>query len=95
MSLPQIMKAARQAQMQLKSDGHKVAAEAVQRLIFSRTSSQALNRVLHTDLARTRRLLTRAHDAMSRRDPDGISTADWDQLLADMAKELGVKSESL
>lgn len=91
MSLPQIMKAARQAQLQLKSDGHKVAAESVQRLIFSRSSSQTLNRVLHTDLARTRRLLTRALDAMSRRDPDGISTADWDQLLADMAKELGVK----
>lgn len=34
-------------------------------------------------------LLTRAHDAMSRRDPDGISTTDWDQLLQDIAKEIG------
>lgn len=41
-------------------------------------------------LDRLRALLTRAHDAMSRRDPDGISTEAWDQLLADMAKELGV-----
>jgi len=37
-------------------------------------------------------LLRRAHDAMSRREPDGISAADWDALLADMAKELGVES---
>lgn len=37
-----------------------------------------------------RALLRRAHDAMSRRDPDGISTEAWDQLVADMAKELGV-----
>jgi hypothetical protein len=35
-------------------------------------------------------LLRRAHDAMSRREPDGISAADWDALLADMGKELGV-----
>jgi len=37
-------------------------------------------------------ILRRAHDAMSRREPDGISAADWDALLADMAKELGVQS---
>lgn len=35
-------------------------------------------------------LLRRAHDAMSRREPDGISTDDWDQLVADMAKEFGM-----
>jgi hypothetical protein len=33
-------------------------------------------------------LIRRAHDAMSRRDPDGVPEADWDQLLADMAKEV-------
>lgn len=38
---------------------------------------------------RLRALLTRAHDAMSRREPDGISVAEWDQLLADIAKEVG------
>ena len=37
-----------------------------------------------------RALIRRAHDAMSRREPDGISAADWDALLADMAKELGM-----
>jgi len=37
-----------------------------------------------------RALIRRAHDAMSRRDPDGISTEAWDQLVVDMAKELGV-----
>ena len=42
------------------------------------------------DLAHRENLLRRAHDAMSRREPDGISAADWDALLADMAKELGV-----
>ena len=42
------------------------------------------------DLARRENLLRRAHDAMSRRDPEGISTEAWDQLVADMAKELGV-----
>lgn len=52
-------------------------------------AAQALNRVLHADLARVRSLLRRAHDAMSRREPDGISTAAWDQLVADMAKEIG------
>ena len=92
MPLPQIMEAARKAKLQLQSDGHKVEAESVQRLLVSRSSSQSLNRVLHTDLARVRSLLTRAHDAMSRRDPDGISTAEWNQLLADMAKELGVQN---
>ena len=35
-------------------------------------------------------LLRRAYDAMSRREPDGISDTKWDQLVADMAKELGV-----
>ncbi len=35
-----------------------------------------------------RALLRRAHDAMTRREPDGISEADWDRLVADMAKEM-------
>lgn len=39
---------------------------------------------------RLRLLLRRAHDAMSRREPDGVSEAEWDQLVADMAMELGV-----
>jgi hypothetical protein len=39
---------------------------------------------------RLRNLLRRAHDAMSRREPDGISTAAWDQLLQDIAKEIGL-----
>jgi hypothetical protein len=92
MSLPQIMKAARQAQLQLKSDGHNVKAEAVHRLILSRGSLQSLNKVLHTDLARVRALLRRAHDAMTRGDPEGVSEAEldeWDQLVAEIEKEVG------
>jgi len=46
-------------------------------------------RSLRADLARTRALLRRAHDAMSRQEPDGISTAAWDQLLQDIEKEIG------
>lgn len=46
------------------------------------------SRLWHDNRA-LRNLLRRAHDAMSRREPDGISTADWDQLVADMAKEIG------
>ncbi len=88
-NLPQILDAARKAELQLMSDGHKVEAEAVHRLILSRTSSASLNKVLHTDLARLRALLRRAQDAMSRREPDGIPEADWDQLLTDIAKEVG------
>ena len=87
-SLPQIMADARQAKLRLHSVGHILEANAVQRLLVSRSSSGALNKVLQGDLARLRALLGRCHDAMSRREPDGISTADWDQLLADMAKEL-------
>lgn len=34
-------------------------------------------------------LLRRAHDAMSRREPDGITEAEWDQIIADIGKELG------
>lgn len=30
------------------------------------------------------------YGSMSRREPDGISAEAWDQLLADMGKELGV-----
>ncbi len=41
------------------------------------------------DLAHRENLLRRAHDAMSRREPDGISDADWDQLLQDIEKEIG------
>jgi hypothetical protein len=37
-----------------------------------------------------RAILRRAHDAMTRRDPDGFTTEAWDQLVADMAKELGM-----
>lgn len=37
---------------------------------------------------RLRAIIRRAHDAMSRREPDGISTDEWDQLVADMAKEI-------
>jgi len=88
-SYDQIMEAARKAKLQLQCDGHQVEATAVQRLLISRASSKNLNKVLHTDLARVRSLLRRAHDAMSRREPDGISTADWDQLVADMAEEIG------
>ncbi len=84
-----VLRDARTAKLQLQSDGHMVYASAIQRLIISRISSRTLNKVLHTDLARLRMLLRRAHDAMSRRDPDGISTADWDQLLQDIEKEIG------
>lgn len=37
---------------------------------------------------RLRNLLRRAYDTMSRRDSDGIGETKWDQLLADMAKEI-------
>lgn len=47
------------------------------------------NSRLWHDNQRLRALLRRAHDAMSRREPDGISTEAWDQLVADMAKEPG------
>lgn len=89
MSLETILDGARKAKLQLLSDGHKVEAEAIRRLLASRMSSRTLNQVLHTDLARTRAILRRAHDAMSRRDPDGISEADWEAIIADAAKELG------
>ena len=89
MALNQIIDAARRAQLQLKSDGHALEAGSVQRLIVSRASSKALNKVLHTDLARLRDLLARALDAMSRREPDGISDADWDKIIADISAELG------
>jgi hypothetical protein len=39
---------------------------------------------------RLRALIRRAHDAMSRREPDGVSEADWDQLVSDLAKEVGL-----
>ena len=42
------------------------------------------------DLAHRENLIRRAHDAMSRREPDGVPEAEWDQLLADMAKEVGL-----
>ncbi len=41
-------------------------------------------------IARLRDLIRRAHDAMSRREPHGVTEAEWDQLVADMAKELGL-----
>ena len=34
-------------------------------------------------------LLRRCHDAMSRREPDGVPEADWDQMLKDIEKEIG------
>lgn len=34
-------------------------------------------------------LLRRAHDAMTRREPDGISDDEWNQLLQDIEKEIG------
>jgi hypothetical protein len=92
MSLPQIMKAAQQAQLQLKSDGHNVEAEAVRRLSRGIGTLEKLNEVLQADLAHHRALLRRAHDAMTRGDPDGISEAEWaqwDQLVADIEKEIG------
>jgi protein gp37 len=39
-----------------------------------------------------RALLRRAHEAMSRREPDGIPEDAWNQLVADLAKELGEKT---
>lgn len=87
--LDQLLRDSRAAKLQLQSDGHTVYASAVQRLVISRISSASLNKVLHGDLARLRGLLRRAHDAMSRREPDGISGADWDQLLQDIRKEIG------
>lgn len=33
-------------------------------------------------------LIRRAHDAMSRCDPDGVAEAEWNQLLTDLAKEI-------
>ena len=90
MAFSQVMRAAKDAKEKLLSEGHKVEAQAIQRLLVSRSASQTLNGVLHTDLARVRSCLRRAHDAMSRRDPDGISETAWDEIVADMAKELGV-----
>lgn len=87
--LDALIRDARTAKLQLQSDGHVLYASAVQRLVISRISSRTLNKVLHADLARTRALLRRAQDAMSRREPDGISTAAWNQLLQDIEKEIG------
>jgi hypothetical protein len=42
------------------------------------------------DLDHLRALLRRAHDAMSQSASDGVPEADWNQLLADMAKEVGL-----
>jgi hypothetical protein len=39
-------------------------------------------------IANLRALIHRAHDAMSRREPDGVSEADWDRLVADLAMEV-------
>lgn len=35
-------------------------------------------------------LLRRAHDAMSRREPDGVPDAEWDQLVSEIAMEVGL-----
>lgn len=42
------------------------------------------------NLAHRENLIRRAHDAMSRREPDGVTEADWDQLVSDLAKEVGL-----
>lgn len=89
MALPQIMESARKAELQLRSDGHNVEADSVRRLLLSRRSSQTLNSVLNKDLQRTRALLRRSHDAMSRREPDGVPEDDWNALLAEIAGEVG------
>lgn len=47
-------------------------------------------RDLATENTRLRSLVLRAADAMSRREPDGISDADWDQLLGEMRAALGM-----
>lgn len=39
---------------------------------------------------RLRALLRRAHDAMSRREPDGVTEAEWDGLVAEIAREVGL-----
>jgi hypothetical protein len=88
MGLPQIMEAARKAKLQLQADGHNIEAESIQRLLKSRASSTALNKVLHTDLARLRAILRRAHDAMSRQAEDAMLNTEWDQMVADLAAEL-------
>lgn len=64
MSLEQIISAARRAQLQLKSDGHALEANSVQRLIVSRASSLSTNKSLTKDLRRYRDLLKRAADEM-------------------------------
>lgn len=42
------------------------------------------------DLAHRENLLRKAHDAMSRREPDGISTEAWDALVDEIGETLGV-----
>lgn len=86
MALETIMENARKAKLQLQEDGHHAEAAAVQRLLVSRVSSKTLNKVLHDDLARLRGLLRRAHATMT---APAVPTADWDAIVADMAKELG------
>jgi hypothetical protein len=65
-----------------------VAAVKISALLFA----QPVQVITVSKLSHLRALLRRAHDAMSRRDPDGISTDEWDQLVADMGKEIGVTS---
>lgn len=89
MSSKQIIEAARRAQLRLKSDGHALEAESVHRLILSRISANGTNKSFYSEMHRCRALLARALDAMSRRDPDGISTTDWDKVIADITAELG------
>lgn len=50
-----------------------------------RVKGVSIKTIAHRRLA----LLRRAHDAMSRREPHGISEADWDRLLQDIGKEIG------
>lgn len=85
----QIIKAARDAKLQLKADGHYLHAEAVQSLIMARITSANTSSGHYSARRRLTALLRRAHDAMSRREPDGVPEAEWDQLLADIAKEIG------
>lgn len=85
MGLPQIITGAQNAKAKLLADGHALEADSVQRLIVSRASSAALNKVLHTDRARLCALLRRAHKAIASDEKDG---AVWAQLLADMKAEI-------
>jgi hypothetical protein len=83
-----IIRDARAVQDALEGQGRPDMAEPIQRLIASRQYSLATNRSLTRDFRALRSLLIRAGYAMSRREPDGIPEADWDQLLVDIRTAL-------